>query len=280
MAALSGAFTMVLSGPVFRRYYWNPTYENWRYKINPKFASVNDVRSEILQTFKGIVAAAFAPAMSLYLTQYSASRAYCGLGDHGWTYLITSFFVCWIVSDLFEFCYHYLGHWSTTMWAVHRHHHRFYNPTPFSVIADEPIDQFFRSMPMLIFPLIADVNMDMLFVEFGFFFYAYGVYLHWGYEFESLDAHHSWINTSYQHYAHHALSIMNKPYHCGFYLKCWDKIMGSILEREKCGCSKCARARGERNFEAWQKIVKPDYSPLLSPSFWLFGGATAVAKHA
>ena len=31
---------------------------------------------------------------------------------------------------------------------------------------------------------------DALFVQFGVFFYAYGVYLHWGYEFEYPDAHH------------------------------------------------------------------------------------------
>lgn len=33
---------------------------------------------------------------------------------------------------------------------VHKHHHVFYNPTPFAVIADEWMDQFIRSMPMII----------------------------------------------------------------------------------------------------------------------------------
>ena len=32
---------------------------------------------------------------------------------------------------------------------------------------------------MLLFPLLFPVNMDMVFVQFGLFFYAYGVYLHW-----------------------------------------------------------------------------------------------------
>ena len=34
-----------------------------------------------------------------------------------------------------------------------------------------------------------------------------------------------YINTSFQHYAHHAKSLMNKPYHCGFFLKIWDQVM-------------------------------------------------------
>jgi len=258
---------VLFSGPVFWFYYVRPTYEKWCYKINPRFPSPEDVRLEIQQTLKGIVAAAFAPALSLYLSQHGMSYAYCGVGHLGWGYMLLSFLACWILADLFEFSYHYLGHSVSFMWQVHRHHHRFYNPSPFSVIADEPMDQFVRALPMVLFPLVMPVNMDMLFTQFGFFFYAYGVYLHWGYEFENLDAHHSWINTSYHHYAHHALSIKNKPYHTGFYIQLWDKLAGSTLE--KCRCSKCARAKGERSIEAWQKVEKPDYSPLLSPWFWL-----------
>ena len=32
------------------------------------------------------------------------------------------------------------------------------------------------------------------------------------------------INTSFQHYCHHAKSLMNKPYHCGFFFKIWDQV--------------------------------------------------------
>jgi lathosterol oxidase len=33
---------------------------------------------------------------------------------------------------------------------VHKHHHIFFNPTPFAVIADEWMDQFIRSLPMVV----------------------------------------------------------------------------------------------------------------------------------
>jgi len=275
-AALTGlAFLSIMffSGTVFLAYYAKPTYEKWRYKINPKFPQPKNVRLEVLQTLKGLVVAAFAPALSLYLEQHGHSQAYCGVQQHGWGYLIASFFVCWLAADLWEFAYHYLGHRLTSMWEVHKHHHIFFNPSPFAVIADEPVDQFFRALPMILFPCVAPVNMDMLFMQFGVFFYAYGVYLHWGYELDWPNAHHPWINTSYQHFAHHAISVMNKPYHTGFYIKLWDQIMGSTYPDEKCFCSKCARAKGEREFKQWEKIEKPDYSVLLSPRFWITGAA-------
>ena len=49
-------------------------------------------------------------------------------------------------SDFVEYAYHWVGHRYTAMWDVHKHHHVFYNPSPFAVIADEWMDQFIRSM--------------------------------------------------------------------------------------------------------------------------------------
>ena len=52
---------------------------------------------------------------------------------------------------------------------------------------------------MQLLPIIFRVNIDVMFAQYVIFFYAYGVYLHWGYELTWPDAHHPWINTAYQH---------------------------------------------------------------------------------
>ena len=49
--------------------------------------------------------------------------------------------VIWAGSDFYEFFYHRLGHVNFNFWQQHRHHHVFHNPSPFSVIADEWVDQ-------------------------------------------------------------------------------------------------------------------------------------------
>jgi lathosterol oxidase len=105
------------------------------------------------------------------------------------------------------------------MWNAHKIHHTLYNPSPFAVIADDWSDQFLRAAPLLLFPLIMPTNIDLMFAQFVCFFYLYGVYLHWGYELDSPNAHHPWINTSFQHYLHHARSVQNVPYHTGFFFK-------------------------------------------------------------
>ena len=59
-------------------------------------------------------------------------------------YHLATALVVWVGSDFYEFAYHRLGHISFPFWKQHKHHHVFFNPSPFAVIADEWIDQVFR----------------------------------------------------------------------------------------------------------------------------------------
>lgn len=164
-----------------------------------------------------------------------------------------------------------MGHTAQYFWSHHRDHHKFSNPSPFAVIADGILDQTVRALPLLIFPLVMPINMDILFFTFAAFFYGYGVYLHCGHELDWPDAHHPIINSSFQHYLHHSISVYDRPLHTGFFVKCWDIFFGSVYENMQpanCLCAKCCCRRGERTTEQFDKVQKPDYSVLLNPSFW------------
>jgi Delta7-sterol 5-desaturase len=278
LSVLALVMTMAMSGLIFYRWYWRPSFAQWQRKSNPEFPAPGMVRREVLQMVKGLLTATLCPALSLHLVKSGWSKAYCGVGERGVGYLILTFFVLWIGTDFFEFYYHRLGHITRLGWKEHKAHHVFHNPSPFAVIADDAVDQLIRATPMLLFPLIMPINMDLLFLTFAAFFYGYGAYLHWGYELSWPDAHHPWINTAFQHYLHHAKSALRRPYHTGFFFKIWDKLFGSVYQEGECLCSKCCVARGERSEEAWAKLAKPDYSVLFSPAFWWSGQARDEAS--
>ena len=261
------------SAVLFWRYYWAPTYEQWTRKSNPKFPGPEKVRDEIVQMLKGMVIGALCPAISVWLAgRGSFTKGYCGMPDDvSLAQQVGGFFFVWFASDFCEFFYHWLGHVVRPFWNVHKHHHVFFNPTPFAVVADEFFDQFNRALPMLIFPILLPLNIDVAFLTFSVFFYGYGLYLHWGYELDAISAHHPVLNTAFQHYAHHAKSVFGKPYHCGFMFKIWDQLFGAVWAGP-CFCAKCEREAGRRTREQFAKIVKPDYSVLLRPSFWLQKG--------
>lgn len=276
LSILGLSFILLFSGSVFWRYYWAPTYEQWVHKTNPVYPSPEKVRDEVLQTLKGLVTATFCPSLALFLAQRGVSQGYCGVGDHGWGYLAATFVMSWIFIDFFEFFYHHLGHTHAAFWAQHKAHHVFFNPSPFAVIADDFVDQFVRSSPLLFLPMIVPINIDMLFFMFGLLFYGYGTFLHWGYESTVLDAHNPVCNTAYQHYYHHAQSHMNKAMYTGFFFKIWDQLFGTVSSLP-CVCAKCEASRGNRSKELWAKVPKPDYSPLLKMSFWMEAFSTNAA---
>merc|ERR1712100_309025 len=263
------------SGPLFYFYYWpsQVTFEKWQYKSNPKFPSPEKVRDEIVQMCKSVLCATLCPAAAVWLAYRGMGEGFCGTPEgYSWKYHVLSFAVIMIASDFYEFFYHWLGHKYKFFWEQHKHPPLFFNPSPFAVIADEFVDQFVRSAPLLIFPCLMPLNIDLMFAEYFVFFYIYGCYLHWGYELEWPDAHHPIMNTAFQHYCHHAKAIIGKPYHCGFYFKCWDQLFGSVYDKE-CFCVKCERAKGKRSLAAFKQIKVPDYNVLCQPCFWMDKGS-------
>ena len=282
LTLLGGVSMAVLSGSIFYYYYCNVSYDTWTRKLNPEFPTPQKVRLEIRQMLKSLLAATLVPALTLILSQekykhLGLAKAYCGYapaegvevpwGLSAGAYLVAQFLVFWVVSDFFEWAYHQVGHRFSFTWAIHRHHHVFYNPSPFSVISDEWADQLVRTSPLLFIPMALPTNIDLLFAQFALLFYAYGVYLHWGYETPLISAHNPIINGSYEHYYHHAFSGGSTPIFTGFFFKCWDQMVGTVATGE-CVCTVCEIKRGKRSPEAWKKVVVPDYSVLLSTAFW------------
>ncbi len=263
------ALVMGISSAAFAKLYVNPSFELWRWKTNPAFPPAELVKEEILASLKGVVVVTLAPAATLYLARHGYSKAYCGVDDeHDVLSTLVQFFVVWLASDFYEFFYHYLGHSFEYLWSHHRAHHKFFNPSPFAVIADEPFDQFFRALPLLVMPMFMEVNIDLLFGQWAFVFYLYGTFIHTGYETPYLSVHQPFINTSYHHHLHHRLSTKLKPYHTGFFFQAWDKLFGSVYT-DKCFCCECQHAEGKRTLKEFKQVQVPDYSVLLDPAFWL-----------
>jgi lathosterol oxidase len=139
-----------------------------------------------------------------------------------------------------------------------------------------------RTAPLLLIPMALPTNIDLLFAQFSLLFYAYGVYLHWGFESPLISAHNSFINGSYHHWYHHAYSAGTTPIYTGFFFRLWDSCVGTVAKGE-CLCTECEGSRGNRSREAWEKVALPDYSVLLQPQFWMGAGegsAPAKAKGA
>jgi lathosterol oxidase len=217
---------MLLAGAVFIPYYVYPSYDRWVYKCNEKYPTPALVKKEMVHSLKGLFVATLVPTFSVTVLPriklgFFSSGAYCGTSTDPVTLsLWAQAAVIFFFTDLVEYAYHWVGHRYAFFWSVHRHHHMFYNPTPFAVIADEYLDQFVRTLPMVILPIMLPINMDLLFFIFASLFYGYGVYLHWGFESPLLSTHNPIFNTAYHHYMHHAISAKGRYVHYSTFYSC------------------------------------------------------------
>lgn len=269
-------FTLLTSAATFYWLYSTPTLAKWQYKTNPKFPDPVMVREEVVQTLKGMFCIFIWPTLTLYFQTRQLSKAYCPV-ESEFTFQsllrnLLEFTVIVALTDLYEFAYHWCGHKFDCLWYFHRNHHKYYNPTPFSVVADEAWDNIWRGLPLFGLPLLLPLHFDLLMTSF-LFFYVYGIYLHAGYEADwILPADHPVMNTSFQHYAHHAFGTRRKACHCGFFIKLWDDILGCQYDGPPSD-AKSQREAGKRSEEEFKKAMQnfPNYSLLLDWRFMLFG---------
>jgi len=278
---LATGFTyLVLTGgclACFRHYYMKPSYDKWRFKTNPKYPPPTYVLGEFfLGGILGPPTVTVMASLHLFLIGNGTLKHHCDT-PQTWSYRIFSAIVVIAVTDLYEWGWHYLGHYVESLWAVHRHHHKYYNPTPFGTIADWPMDNFMRSLYVIVVNAVSycvigmPLDLDMVYFVFSFMVGAYGMYLHSGHELECLPHDHRIFNTCYQHYVHHAVSVKNKPYHTGFFVKIWDDLAGSVYRGEQVIPAIEDQKLGNRSRERWEKEVAPnlpDYSVLFSPKWW------------
>ena len=258
----------------FRQLYLKPTFETWKLKFNKKFPTVPDVSNEIIALTKCTLATIALLAVSVQLGLYGYSSLF-DLHKATWRQNVVNFAISFWVVDFYSYFYHFLGHKIPEAWAIHRFHHKFYNPTPFGVIADDMMDQVVRAMPLLFLPLtLKTLNWPVLSGVFVCDMY-YGTLLHSGHangpaakiaDFVESTTGVDLINRPLNHFLHHAISGGSTPKYCGFYVTIWDKIFGTEDKKSLKGFLQGLETRTQKEFDT---IVLPKYSELASVDHWV-----------
>jgi len=258
----------------FRQLYLTPTFDTWKLKFNKRYPTVNDVSNEIVALTKCTLATIALLCVSVQLGLYGYNSLF-DLNKATPKQNVVNFLISFWVVDLYSYLYHYFGHKIPQAWSIHRFHHKFYNPTPFGVIADDMLDQVVRAMPLLFLPLtLSTLNFPTLSAVFVLDMY-YGTLLHSGHangpaakvanmveSVTSVDL----INRPLNHFLHHAISGGSTPKYCGFYVTIWDKLFGTEDKESLKGFLTGLESRTLKEFNT---IALPDYYELAKTSHWV-----------
>ena len=221
------------------------SFKRWKTQSRPP--SPAQVRGEVLD---GVVAMAMVMcsiALSFWCAQRGYSRMYADPGEYGLLYIPLSIFFVFITMEVFEWAFHWACHRSQILWTVHKHHHRYSNPTPFGVMADQPIDMLIKASPILWVPFLFPIWDVALIGTFATMNFIYGTYLHAGFDFPFMPSPHSrYLVGAWHHNEHHSGSV---DYNYGFFTGFLDIWFGTRFtpndKAEKRSSYRCTECRNQ-----------------------------------
>ncbi|GBC19700.2 C-5 sterol desaturase [Rhizophagus irregularis DAOM 181602=DAOM 197198] len=146
------------------------------------------------------------------------SALYDDINQYGLLYAVFSIFGFLFFTDMCIYWIHRWLHHPLIYKHLHKAHHRWIIPTPFSSHAFHPLDGYLQSVPYHIFVYLFPLH-KFLYISLFIFVNLWTIMIHDG-EFLSTG---TFVNGA----AHHVLHHLYFNYNYGQYFTIWDKIGGS-----------------------------------------------------
>jgi lathosterol oxidase len=176
--------------------------------------------TEIVWSFSTIVVGSVLVSIVLWAYRSGLTNLYFDIHEYGLPYYILSICMMLGFNDTWMYWTHRWLHSPFLFSKVHKLHHRFYAPTPFSTMAFHPVEAVVQFTPML-GALFVPLHIPTLFVLSAFLLIV-SVTEHLGFRLPFYEKF-SFISTPLHHDLHHSV------YRCNYavYFTFWDKFMGT-----------------------------------------------------
>jgi len=177
--------------------------------------------SEFKQSLVMVLVNAVLTVVPHYWIYQGRSRIYRNIGDYGWPYFIFSIFAFLIFSDFLIYWIHRILHWPFFYKHIHKAHHNWLNPDPYSAFAFHPADGFIQSSPYWIFIFLFPLHHILHAVLYCFV-------LFWAVSIHDRIVVKKWtiLNSANHHFIHHR----DFNYNYGQYFTLFDRIFGTYKD--------------------------------------------------
>ncbi|XP_060801817.1 uncharacterized protein LOC106130278 [Amyelois transitella] len=208
-------------------YYINKRHLAHEWKIQPtKWLTPELERHEIkLGSLSLFVVGSFSAFLATYIFNGNPSTVYFQIEEYGWLWFILQFPVIFIYMDYTTYILHRMYHTPFLYRHFHKHHHKYKQPTVFSVTAMHPLEllhiQATVILPLFLFPVHW-----IAFYSIALYNYTHGILDHSGINFTA-QWWQPWQPDSDFHDKHHEF------FHCnfGFNMTLWDKLHGTCRKQ-------------------------------------------------
>lgn len=249
--SLGSCGTYITACEVFERVYYHNGYQSAvEWKVQPyKWLSEKAHRFEVQLSVPNALITA--PGMSLcmiYLKVYErqltvlpSPKVYYDQSEHSLQDILLAMVPFYVWTDFWAYFVHRILHWPVIYRNVHKLHHRFTAPTPYSALALHPIELMSLQFGIYAYLLVMPIHFAVLVFIF-IYLYVFTVIDHSGIKVDSVwFAGMPFQPSTRFHDDHHALFHLNY----GQSMVIWDWMFGSLRQP--------SRMYGETVFQKDQK---------------------------
>ncbi len=198
-----------------------------RWKTQLRATRSDQVRGELVDGVLSMSMAMSCVAIAFWMSSRGIGQLYSSPHDHPLWQIPLGILGVFVVMEVFEWAFHWASHRNPLLWKLHKRHHRYANPTPLGVMADQPFDMLVKASPIVWIPMLFPVWDVALLVTFATMNFLYGTYLHAGFDPPWAPSPHSrFLVTAWHHNEHHSGSV---DYNYGFFTGFMDILCGTRL---------------------------------------------------
>ncbi|XP_049694651.1 uncharacterized protein LOC110379333 [Helicoverpa armigera] len=225
--AVSLSMYFFIGGFLHWYFYMNRRHLAKEWKIQPdKWLSPELERHELMVgTMSLLLVGTFSSFLACYIYNGNPSTVYYQFDEYGWLWFFLQFPVIFLYSDYTTYILHRLYHTPWLYKHFHKLHHKYKQPTAFSVTAIHPVEilhiQLTMCLPLFFFPVHW-----LSFYFVAIYNYYHGIIDHSGINFKA-QWWQPWQPDAEFHDQHHEF------FHCnfGFNMSLWDKLHGTMRKQ-------------------------------------------------
>ncbi|CAB3260753.1 unnamed protein product [Arctia plantaginis] len=197
------------------------------WKIQPeKWLSPELERHEIMVgTLSLIITGSFSAFLACYIFNGNPSTVYFQFDEYGWWWFFLQFPVIFLYNDYTTYILHRMYHTPWLYKHFHKLHHKYKQPTAFSVTAIHPVEIMHVQLTMCL-PLFFCPVHWLPFYSIAIYVYYHGIIDHSGINFKA-QWWQPWQPDADFHDKHHEF------FHCnfGFNMSIWDRLHGTMRKK-------------------------------------------------
>ncbi|KAG6461005.1 delta(7)-sterol 5(6)-desaturase erg32 [Manduca sexta] len=225
IAAHTVSFSMyfLIGGFLHWYFYMNRKHVAQEWKIQPnKWLSPELERHEIMVgTLSLLITGSFSAFLACYILNGNPSTVYYQFDEYGWLWFFLQFPLIFIYTDYTTYILHRLYHTPWLYKHFHKLHHKYKQPTAFSVTAIHPVEIMHVQLTMCLPLFTIPVHWAPFYVV-AIYNYYHGIIDHSGINFKA-QWWQPWQPDAEFHDQHHEF------FHCnfGFNMSLWDRLHGT-----------------------------------------------------